>query len=361
MAKEFPKLPSFIKILLTSRNERDIHAQLTTTSFPKSIHDTEGIADDIQTYIDNRLHDVINSHPHLETTWPGIEGKKNLGSRADGLFIWVTVASEYIKASPDPDRALNDVLRGKATNAQRGPEASLDILYLGILQHTPMLLYSIEATKYVVGAILVAKTPLTQIGLDSLLGLGKNVVRPLRDGSQVELTSSASLINALGSIFRVDDMGVVRVLHASVADFFTNPHRCTDERFFIDRSKYDCELAICCFKTMNGLTRDICAVNDPTKLNSEIPDLHERLHKYLTEDLQYACCFWHRHLQDIQDGGNDVYNGAKGFLFSHLLHWIEVMSLLDDINGVFLALKDIKTWLQVRIVSLQMLLKERFH
>jgi hypothetical protein len=156
-------------------------------------------------------------------------------------------------------------------------------------------------------------------------------------------------------------MGVVRVLHASVADFFTNPHRCTDERFFIDRSKYDCELAICCFKTMNGLTRDICAVNNPTKLNSEIPDLHERLHKYLTEDLQYACCFWHRHLQDIQDGGNDVYNGAKAFLFSHLLHWIEVMSLLDDINGVFLALKDIKTWLQVRTVSLQMLLEERFH
>jgi hypothetical protein len=360
IANEFPKLPSFIKVLLTSRNERDIRAKLTTTSFPKSIHDTEGIADDILTYIDDRLHDVIDSHPHLETTWPGIEGKRNLGSRADGLFIWVTVASEYIKASSDPDGALNDVLHGQATNAQQGPEAPLDMLYLGILQRTPTLLYSIDTTKYVVGAILVAKTPLTRAGLDSLLRLGKNVVQTLRDGSKMQVASSASLINALGSILRVDDKGLVRVLHASITEFFTNPSRCTDKRFFIDRSKYNCELAIHCFKTMDCLKRDICRVNDPTKFNSEILDLDERLNRYLTEDLRYACRFWHQHLEDVQDPDDDTYNQAKGFFFTHLLHWIEVMSLLDDINGVFMALKDMTTWFQVRTVCLWALLKDQF-
>jgi hypothetical protein len=321
-----------------------------TTSFPKSIHDTEGIVDDILIYIDDRLLDVVDSHPHLETTWPGLECKRNLSSRADGLFIWVTVASEYIKASSDPDGALDDVLRGKATDTQRGPEAPLDILYLGILQRTPTLLYSIDTTKYVVGAILVAKTPLTRVGLDSLLGLGKDVVQTLRDGSKMQVASSASLINALGSILRVDDKGLVRVLHASIADFFTNSSRCTDERFFIDRSKFNCELAIHCFKAMGGLKRDICGVNDPTKYNSEIPDLDESLNRYLTEDLRYACRFWHRHLEDVQDVDDDTYNQAKRFFFTHLLHWIEVMSLLDDINGVFLALKAMQTWFQVRTV-----------
>ncbi|KIM74793.1 hypothetical protein PILCRDRAFT_693732 [Piloderma croceum F 1598] len=346
IAKGFPKLPSFIKVLLTSRNERDIRAKLTTTSFAKSIHDTEGIADDILIYIDDRLLDVIDSHPHLETTWPGIGGKRNLASRADGLFIWVTVASEYIKASSDPDGALNDVLHGPATNAQQGPEAPLDMLYLGILQRTPTLLYSIDTTKYIVGAILVAKTPLTRVGLDSLLGLGKNIVQTLRDGSKIQLASSAPLINALGSILRVDDKGLVQILHASITDFFTNSNRCTDERFFIDRSKSNCELAIHCFKAMDGLKRDICGVNDPTKFNSEILDLDERLNRHLTEDLQYSCRFWHRHLQDVHHPDNDTYNQAKRFFFTHLLHWIEVMSLLDDINGVFLVLKDTKTWFQ---------------
>lgn len=161
ITKEFSKLPSFTKVLLISRNEHDICTKLAMISFQKSIHDTEGITDDILTYIDDRLHDIIDAHPHLETTWPGIEGKRNLGICADGLFIWVTVASEYIKASPDPDGALNDVLHGQATNAQQGPETSLDMLYLRILQCMPTLLYLIDMTKYVVGAILVAKTPLT--------------------------------------------------------------------------------------------------------------------------------------------------------------------------------------------------------
>jgi hypothetical protein len=103
---------------------------------------------------------------------------------------------------------------------------------------------------------------------------------------------------------------------------------------------------------MDGLKRDICAVNDPTKFNSDILDLDEHLNRHLTEDLRYACRFWHRHLKDIQDPSDDTYNWAKGFFFTHLLHWIEVMSLLDNINGVFLALKDTKTWFQVRTVCL---------
>jgi hypothetical protein len=200
------------------------------------------------------------------------------------------------------------------------------------------------------GSILVAKTPLTHTGLNSLLGLGKNVVHTLEDGSQIGLTSSASLIHALGSILRVDDKGIVRVLHASVIDFFTNRSRCTDVRFFIDRVIYNRQLAICCFRAMDELKQDICAVNNPTKFNSDIIDLDERLDKHLPEHLRYACHSWHLHLAETTES-NDVYNWAKGFLFTHLLHWIEVMSLLDDINGVYLALDYMKSWLQVRSSS----------
>lgn len=347
IAKELPNLPSFVRVLLTSRDERDIRAELVPACFSKSINDVEGITGDILTYIDDRMCNVVRSHTYLGTHWPGASAKKALGSHADGLFIWVTVASEYIKASVNPDQALDDVLRGQAADAQPGPEAPLDILYLGILQRTPALLYSIDATKYVLGSILVAKTPLTRTGLDSLLGLGRNVVQTLQDGCRIRLTSSASLIHALGSILRVDDKGFIRVLHASVIDFFTNPSRCTDECFFIDRSKYHRQLATCCFKVMDDLKQDICAVDDPTKFNSEIVDLDECLNTHLPEHLRYACCSWHWHLADITES-DDVNNQVKAFFFTHLLHWIEVMSLLDDINGVYQALEHTKSWLQVR-------------
>ena len=345
ISKGLPNLPSFVRVLVTSRYERDIRAKLASVSFQKSINETKGVATDILTYIDDRMQDVVNSHTYLEAHWPGSHAKWNLASRADGLFIWVKVASEYIKASLDPNQALDDVLHGQATIAQ-GPEAPLDSLYLKILQRTSVLLSSIEATRYVLGSILVTKTPLTQTGLDSLLGLGKNVVQTLQDGSRIRLTSSASLIDALGSIMRVDNKGIVRVLHASIVDFFTNPNRCTDVRFFIDRSLYSHQLAICCFNAMDGLKQDICAINDPTKFNSEIIDLDERLNKHLPEHLQYACRSWHWHLAEITES-SDVYNRVKGFLFTHLLHWIEVMSLLDDIDSIYPALGYMKSWLQV--------------
>jgi hypothetical protein len=74
----------------------------------------------------------------------------------------MAVASRYIQDNLDPQRALDDVLRrGTIDNDKRGPEATLDDLYLGILQRTSALTDSVTAATYVVGSILVAKSPLT--------------------------------------------------------------------------------------------------------------------------------------------------------------------------------------------------------
>jgi hypothetical protein len=187
----------------------------------------------------------------------------------------------------------------------------------------------------VVGSVLVAKYPLTSKTLDSLLGLGKNTLQypiKLRDGSQIRLTSSASLIGALASIL-LDDENGVRFLHASIRDFFTRSSRRADNCFFIDTDKYNRELTIRCFNTMDALKRDICAINDPTKLNSEVLDLDTRLQEYLPEHVRYACHSWYQHLVNITDDDLETYDQAKAFLLTHLLHWIEVMSLLADIDS----------------------------
>jgi hypothetical protein len=352
IANAAPKLSSFVKVLLTSRDERDIRAALPPASLSVSINEAAKIADDIRTYIDDRMADIIESH-QLEREWPGLSLKERLSTRADGLFIWVTVASTYIKDSLDPDQALDAALgrQTETSDARQGPEAALDDLYIGILRRTNALHNLPDGTfKYVVGSILVAKTPLTRMGLDSLLGLGKNVERTRRDGSKIRLTSSASLIKALGSICRVDEKGFIRVLHASIIDFFTSSNRCTDERFFVDRSKYNRQLAICCIQTMGGLERDICKINDPTKLNSQIHDLDARLDEFVPEQLRYACGFWNRHMGYVADDDDEAYDEANGFLTTHLLHWIEVMSLLNDTNNVLMTLKDLKPWFQVRSV-----------
>ena len=112
---------------------------------------------------------------------------------------------------------------------------------------------------------------------------------------------------------------------------------------------------ICCFNTMNMLHRDICGIKDPTKFNSEILDLDIRLHEHLQEHLRYACIHWNQHLEPIPVEHSDVKECAKEFFRTHLLHWIEVMSLLDHANHVQLALSKTKLWFQVHLLCLHQL------
>ena len=162
-----------------------------------NINKVAGVNDDILAYVNEQMHDVVDYHPTtLEADWPGPDVKRKLRSHAERLFIWITVASRYIRENLDPVQALDDVLNGKTINADgEGPEAILDELYLGILNRVSALRHSINATTYVVGSILVAKYPLTCKALDSLLGFGKNTLQnpiKLQDGSQIKLTLSAS-------------------------------------------------------------------------------------------------------------------------------------------------------------------------
>jgi hypothetical protein len=81
-------------------------------------------------------------------------------------------------------------------------------------------------------------------------------------------------------------------------------------------------------------------------MNADICDLDERLARYVPEPLRYPCRCWHLHV--IEDPGDPVVQTQmKVFLFTHLLHWIEVMSLLGEIHNVFSVLRDMKAWFEV--------------
>jgi len=342
-------LPNSVKIMITSRKERDIKAALATAAFSININESEEIDDDILKYVDHRMGEIANSHD-LPEGWHDASDKARLTTRAGGLFIWVKVASDFMESSADPRGVLRDILAGQSGSA----EEELDKLYLRVLEGRKIKHCSDDEMKHVLGSILVAKVPLTKGGLDSLLGLDGNMSQDTRDVSRIRLTTCASLIDALGPILLVSSKGTIRFLHASIADFFTDSARCTD-RFFINRSEYDHVLTIRCFKTMDMLRRDICGINDPTKLNSEIVDLDVHLREHLHEHLRYACIYWSQHLGYLPVGHSDVTAYAKGIFRTHLLHWIEVMSLLDLADHVQLALSQTNSWFQVRLVCLRRL------
>ena len=82
----------------------------------------------------------------------------------------------------------------------------LDDLYLGILRRCCGTI-SPDDFKYIVGSIVFAKSPLSQRGLDSFLGLGDHLIgQPmvLPNGSEVELASSTSILNSFTSLYMLE-------------------------------------------------------------------------------------------------------------------------------------------------------------
>jgi hypothetical protein len=347
LSAELPRLPSFVKILITSRNESDIRSKLGSISRSHSIDNIEGTKMDILTFIDKQMSQIRQSHDELPPTWPETQNS-DLADRAAGLFIWAAVACNYIKDG-DPQVRLQHVLSSDCSRRERA-EVALDKLYLGILHDCCEKILPNDF-KYIVGFILFAKTPLSKRGLNSFLGLGDHLIgQPmvLLDGSEVELTSSTSIINPLTSILQVGET-IVQITHPSLFDFFTTAGRCQDDRFYIDGLNQSRVLTDCCFRVMSKLLRrDICSINNPTKFNSDVLDLDNRLQEHVPEHLRYACQFWSLHLADTV-GDDKIYGKATEFLFEHFLHWLEVMSLLGKVDSVFPMLEQAKHWFEPEV------------
>lgn len=345
---ESQNIPRFVKFLIISRDEADIQSKLETICTSRSINTEEDTQEDIIKFIDHRMAQIQRAYD-LPTGWPDEASRYKLAWHSAGLFIWAAIACKYIEGV-DPAVQLDEMLSGDIPE-QSNAETTLDNLYLDILQRVCTNI-SDDIFKYVVGSILLVKTPLTQPALDSLLGLGSHTIdHPLilSGGTKIKCTSSGLIIRRLRSILQsclCHDS--IRILHPSLFDFLTNSHRCTNLQFFIDTPSQNMHLAFRCFAVMDSLLkRDICGINDPTKLNYEVTDLDHRLEGNVPEHLIYACLYWVQHLTDLPDDSSGLYNKVRAFLFLHLLHWLEVMSLLNMIDAAFAMLQSVKHWFQV--------------
>jgi hypothetical protein len=84
-------------------------------------------------------------------------------------------------------------------------------------------------------------------------------------------------------------------------------------------------------------------------LNSELPELPSRVEQYVPETLQYACRYWVEHLLNIspEHAAKGTMVPLRDFLFKHLLHWIELSSLLGQLDAALASLKSLEEWLKV--------------
>jgi len=360
IAKEFRNFPPTIKVIVTSRDEPDIRASLRGCSNEKRIEETEKTVEDIASYIQHRLVE-IKQHSHLRPDWPGPEKLQELYNRAGHLFIWASVACNFIEDGRDTARRLIQLLdatSGKGTTAS--PLSKLDMLYTSILENAfPPRDGRPADFHHVVGSIIALEVPLTSIELDSLLGFGDEYEDNLSDlpgGNVIHLSSSSVIIDSLRSILTVDSTtqrgkdGAVRLLHPSLYDFLTGP---SADNFQIDITKQNEILAIRCLNVMNSqLEFDICKTGDPSLLNKEIEDLSGKIDQYVSGGLRYSCCSFACHIANVLDLNAMLVEALKEFVCEHLLHWMEIMSLLEEVSKAEECLYMLASWMKVGLYCL---------
>jgi hypothetical protein len=349
IVQEFSALPASIKVLITSRDEGSVSQLMPQcpSCLHKTTMDVEGTEEDIHTFIQYKMGQICRSHPGLTSHWPGATRERQLAHYADGLFIWADVACTFVESGYDPDVQLDELLN----DDERAPaEAKLDQLFIGVISHSLKVDQAIwvNSWHYVVDAIVALKTPLTNVGLDSLLGLSvKQPQKTLIDGRQIKLSTSSTIISSLRPLLRIDSdgSGIVRLLHKSVFDFLTSR---ADPPIWVNMPAQDGILAMQCLGIMNhNLQYDVCMIGNKTLLNSQIDGLSAYVSKHIPEALQYACLFFVDHLKDASTLHSAVADELHRFITQHLLHWIEIMSFLECIHKAEVCLQNLSGYLQV--------------
>jgi hypothetical protein len=82
------------------------------------------------------------------------------------------------------------------------------------------------------------------------------------------------------------------------------------------------------------LKKNICNLDDYVVL-SDVKDLPACLKDNIGDSLEYACCFWTKHLLEIPGNSScveEVQKAIDEFFTIHLLHWIEVLVLTRNLG-----------------------------
>ena len=109
----------------------------------------------------------------------------------------------------------------------------------------------------------------------------------------------------------------------------------------------DLEILFSCLRLMKERFRkNICDLDDYAIL-SEVKDFSAQKKEHVGDGLAYACQFWTKHLHSIPSSSPhvlEVQGAIEQFFTKHLLHWIEVLALVESLSIGIYAINDVEQW-----------------
>jgi hypothetical protein len=293
---------------------------------------------DIRKYIETSLSEINN--PDRDTT----QDMSKLIHQCGTLFIYAATAVRYITgARGSPSKRLSAITNRSTTKIF---QTSLDDLYGQILEQacTDMEEDEVDDMRKSVADIVFLQHPLAIKDIASL------------SETDIRADQLRQSLSPLHSVVHVPDQeeAAVTLFHASFFDFVTDPARCTPERCrsfkALVASEGHEQLTLKCLAHMNSALKynisDIPKAMTMSRMDAtNSPDGIDSI----PATLKYSCLHWAAHLAGVQPEQHNgpVLTALCCFLQSHLLHWIECLSVLGELGTGITSLQNASTALSV--------------
>jgi len=305
---------------------------------------------DIKLFFRTRLAETAKNRSHCDVTenWPLSPDIDILCEKAAGLFIYASTVIKFVASRYHQPSERLAILISLPQNTAHEGESGIDSLYTEILRHAYHEMIHPDNQKpesqevychfrSAVGAVLLAFNPLSMRSLSDLL-------HDFNTPFHISTT-----LASLHSLLLVPDgiEGSIHVFHKSFPDFLMDPKRCQDSRFYVDPPVHHTEILLSCLHLMEErLKRNICNLGNVTAL-SDVGDLPTCRKEHIGEALEYACQFWTKHLVMSPSSGPDagrVQKAIDKFFTTHLLFWIEVLTIMGKLDVSVHSINDIQQW-----------------
>jgi hypothetical protein len=348
-----------VKLLVASRQETSIASMFRSLSHvPLRLHEIESaiVEADVRRIFDAGFADIRQRRARDvgTDTWPTRSQLDTLVNLTGPLFIYAATVLKFVDAPRfSPKSRLNRIMeRGSAISADSSnPYLQIDELYANVLKSATEELPGFADAELCrrVGSLLrtvvLLEEPVTLHALAHLMGVFEFDDIQQMDNDVRALGSVLLVSHASGSV-RFSE--TVSTFHPSFRDFLGDPRRCSDEHFLVRPAEHQCELVHRCLQLLNQhLQQDMCGIRSSGLANVGIQNLRERLVVSVPEAVRYACRFWQVHLV----AGGALAESVSAALFklctNHLLHWLELLSLLGELSSAGKCIPRSIAWCQV--------------
>jgi hypothetical protein len=362
LAQSLQHLP--VKLIVASRQE-DSLANMFRSLGPGSLRLHEiGLAiveADVRRVFEEGFADIRRKRAlNLETgEWPSQSQLDRLVHLTGPFFIYAATVLKFVEAPRFlPEQQLIQVLeRGSAIAPDSSqPFLQIDKLYMSVLQSATVDDGSdtsranatlCRRVGILLRTVVLLEEPVSIKTLAHLMGVSSKVQEVDED---VRALGSVLLISRTSRHVRFSE--TVSTFHPSFRDFLVDPQRCSDEQFLVEPAAHQHELFYHCVQVLNkDLCYDICGIRNHSLANADIQDLVERLASSVSEPLRYACRFWPVHMVASSPLTEPVSAALLEFCIKHLFHWLEVLSLCDDLSSAAKHLRRMTVWFQVSMLS----------